>query len=267
VVGPVSSASVPVAGVPSSGGTVSAAPLGDRYKILQSLGRGGMGEVFRARDLRDGRELALKRFRLKLEQHEDLLRFRREFHTLARLRHPRIVEAYDFGLDETGRPYYTMELLDGKDFGDLAPLDWRQSCALLRDIASALAFLHARSLLHRDIAPRNARCTADGRAKLLDFGMLATMGATSEIVGTVHSIAPEMILGFPMDGRADLYGLGSLGFWLLTGRHPRRARNLNDLIREGRTRAPKPSTIVPKPLSFRIAVMPCRPPGRAWSFS
>lgn len=229
-----------------SSGTQNGAPLGDRYRILQSLGRGGMGEVFRARDLRDDREIALKRFRLKLDQTEDVLRFRREFHTLARLRHPRIVEAYDFGFDEIGRPYYTMELLDGKDFGDLAPLDWRKSCALLRDIASALAFLHARTLLHRDIAPRNARCTADGRAKLLDFGMLATMGATSEIVGTVHSIAPEMILGFPMDGRADLYGLGSVGFWLLTGRHPRRARNLNDLIREGRTRAPKPSTLVPE---------------------
>lgn len=204
-----------------------------------------MGEVFRAHDERVGRDVALKRFRLELDQGEDLLRFRREFHTLARLRHPRIVEAYDFGFDD-GRPYYTMELLDGQDFGDLAPLDWRHACALLRDVASALAFLHARSLLHRDIAPRNARCTADGRAKLLDFGMLATMGATSEIVGTVHSIAPEMILGFPMDGRADLFGLGALAFWLLTARHPRRARNLNDLIREGRARAPKPSTIAPE---------------------
>jgi hypothetical protein len=218
--------------------------VGGRYRLVASLGRGGMGEVFRARDEHAGRDVALKRFRLELDQAEDLLRFRREFHTLARLRHPRIVEAYDFGFDE-GRPYYTMELLDGQDFGDLAPLDWRHACALLRDVASALAFLHARSLLHRDIAPRNARCTADGRAKLLDFGMLATMGATSEIVGTVHSIAPEMILGFPMDGRADLFGLGALGFWLLTARHPRRARNLNDLIREGRGRAPKPSTFAP----------------------
>ena len=202
-----------------------------------------MGEVFHAHDERSGRDVALKRFRLGLDQTDDVLRFRREFHTLARLRHPRIVEAYDFGFDDE-RPYYTMELLDGQDFGDLAPLDWRRACALLRDIASALAFLHARSLLHRDIAPRNARCTADGRAKLLDFGMLATMGTTSEIVGTIHSIAPEMILGFPMDGRADLFGLGAIAFWLLTGRHPRRARNLNDLIREGRRRAPRPSSIV-----------------------
>lgn len=218
--------------------------VGGRYRLSQSLGRGGMGEVFKAIDDQSGREVALKRFRLSLDHADDLLRFRREFHTLARLRHPRIVEAYDFGFDE-GRPYYTMELLEGQDFGDLAPMPWPQACALLRDVASALSFLHARALLHRDIAPRNARCTADGRAKLLDFGMLATMGATSEIVGTVHSIAPEMILGFPMDGRADLFGLGALGFWLLTARHPRRARNLNDLIREGQTRAPKPSSIAP----------------------
>lgn len=217
--------------------------VGARYRLLESLGRGGMGEVFRAIDETCDREIALKRFRLELDQSEDLLRFRREFHTLARLRHPRIVEAYDFGFDG-GRPYYTMELLDGEDFGDLAPLEWSRACGLLRDIASALAFLHARSLLHRDIAPRNARCTTDGRAKLLDFGMLATAGTTSEIVGTVHSIAPEMMLGFPMDGRADLFGLGALAFWLLTGRHPRRARSLNDLIREGRTRAPAPSSIV-----------------------
>ncbi len=217
--------------------------IGGRYRLLQSLGRGGMGEVFRARDEHGGRDVALKRFRLDLDQSEDLLRFRREFHTLARLRHPRIVEAYDFGLDRE-RPFYTMELLEGEDFGDLAPVPWPRAAALLRDVASALAFLHARSLLHRDIAPRNARCTADGRAKLLDFGMLATMGMTTEIVGTVHSIAPEMILGFPMDGRADLYGMGALSFWLLTGRHPRRARNLADLIREGRTRPPPPSSIV-----------------------
>ncbi len=217
--------------------------IGGRYRLIKSLGRGGMGEVFSAKDEQTDREIALKRFRLDLEQSEDMLRFRREFHTLARLRHPRVVEAYDFGVDD-GRPFYTMELLDGQDFGDLAPLPWQRACGLLRDVASALAFLHTRALLHRDIAPRNARCTTDGRAKLLDFGMLATMGSATEIVGTVHSIAPEMILGFPMDGRADLFGLGALAFWLLTGRHPRRARNLNDLIREGRSRPPAPSTVV-----------------------
>ncbi len=204
-----------------------------------------MGEVWRTHDLATDRSVALKRFALGPEKQDDQLRFRREFHTLARLRHPRIVEVYDYGVDHKNRAFYTMELLDGKDFSELAPLPWRRASGLLRDVASALAFLHARQLLHRDVAPRNVRCTEDGRAKLLDFGMLATMGVSHEVVGTLPSIAPEMLLGLPMDGRADLFGLGALAFWLLTGRHPQRIRSLDDLMRNGRKPPPPPSTLVP----------------------
>jgi tetratricopeptide (TPR) repeat protein len=217
--------------------------VGGRYELGALLGRGGMGEVHRALDHRTGREVALKRFKLALDKEAEQQRFRREFHMLARLRHPRVVEAYDFGVD-AGRPFYTMELLDGRDLRDLAPAPWRESCPLLRDVASALAFLHTHGLLHRDVAPRNVRCTSDGRAKLLDFGMLATMGVSNEVVGTLPSIAPEMILGLPMDGRADLFGLGALGFWLLTGRHPQRVRSLEDLLRNGRKPPPAPSSLV-----------------------
>ncbi|MCH9685688.1 MAG: AAA family ATPase [Deltaproteobacteria bacterium] len=205
-----------------------------------------MGEVLRAHDLQMDRPVALKRFRLGPGKKDDRLRFRREFHTLARLAHPRIVEVYDYGVDDGKRPFYTMELLDGSDFSEQAPLPWPRACGLLRDVASALAFLHARQLLHRDIAPRNVRCTEDGRAKLLDFGMLATMGISHEVVGTLPSIPPEMLLGLPMDGRADLFGLGALAFWLLTGRHPQRVRSLEDLMRNGRRPPPLPSSIVPE---------------------
>jgi len=218
--------------------------MGGRYRLGAALGRGGMGEVYRAFDVAKARPVALKRFHLEGERETDRLRFRREFHVLAQLSHPRIVEAYDFGIDELGQPYYTMELLDGRDLGRLAPMPWREACPLLRDVASGLAFLHARQLLHRDIAPRNVRCTSDGRAKLIDFGMMATVGISSEIVGTLPSIAPEMILGLPTDGRADLFGLGALAFWLLTGEHPQRVRSLDDLIRNGRKPPPPPSRIV-----------------------
>ena len=142
------------------------------------------------------------------------------------------------------RPFYALELLDGRDFSELAPVPWRRACGLLRDVASALAFLHARQLLHRDVAPRNVRCTDDGRAKLIDFGMLATMGISHEVVGTLPAIPPEMLLGLPMDGRADLFGLGALAFWLLTGRHPQRIRSLDDLMRNGRRPPPAPSRLV-----------------------
>lgn len=220
--------------------------LAGRYRIEGRLGRGAMGEVWRAHDLGTERQVALKRFALGPDEQDDELRFRHEFHTLARLQHPRIVEVYDYGIDDEERPFYTMELLDGRDFSELAPLPWREACGLLRDVASALAFLHARQLLHRDVAPRNVRCTEDGRAKLLDFGMLSTMGVSHEVVGTLPSIAPEMLLGLPMDGRADLFGLGALSFWLLTGRHPQRVRSLDDLMRNGRRPPPPPSIVVPE---------------------
>jgi tetratricopeptide (TPR) repeat protein len=215
-----------------------------RYRIEAILGRGGMGQVLRALDLVTDQLVALKRFALPSDKQDEQLRFRHEFHTLARLRHPRIVEVHDYGVDDRNRPFYTMELLDGRDFSELAPVPWRRACALLRDVASALAFLHARQLLHRDVAPRNVRCTEDGRAKLLDFGMLCTMGISHEVVGTLPSIPPEMLLGLPMDGRADLFGLGALAFWLLTGRHPQRIRSLDDLMRNGRRPPPAPSRLV-----------------------
>ncbi|MCA9707225.1 MAG: AAA family ATPase [Myxococcales bacterium] len=238
-------ADVPVSERPPSPVDVSdPGAVAGRYHIEGRLGKGAMGEVWRAHDLGTDRPVALKRFALGPDKQDDRLRFRHEFHTLARLRHPRIVEVHDYGVDDRDRPFYTMELLDGRDFSELAPLPWPRACGLLRDVASALAFLHARQLLHRDVAPRNVRCTEDGRAKLLDFGMLSTMGVSHEVVGTLPSIAPEMLLGLPMDGRADLFGLGALAFWLLTGRHPQRIRSLDDLMRNGRQPPPAPSALV-----------------------
>lgn len=216
--------------------------IGGRYRVLATIGRGGMGEVYRAFDEREEVDVALKRFNLRATRVDDQQRFRREFHTLARLRHPRIVEAYDFGVDGD-RPYYAMELIDGRELAEIAPVPWSEACVLLRDVASALAFLHTHGLLHRDVSPRNVRCDRNGRAKLLDFGMLTTMGVSNEVVGTLPSIAPEMLLGLPIDGRADLYGLGALGYWLTTGRHPGRVRSLDELLRHGRRPPTPPSTL------------------------
>lgn len=244
---PAELAAKPVSLGPRAPGPMELSAVGTvagRYRIDAVLGRGGMGQVLRGHDLVTDQPVAIKRFALGPEAREDELRFRHEFHTLARLRHPRIVQAHDYGLDDRKRPFYTMELLEGRDLSELAPVPWRQACGLLRDVASALAFLHARQLLHRDVAPRNVRCAEDGRAKLLDFGMLATMGISHEVVGTLPAIPPEMLLGLPMDGRADLFGLGALAFWLLTGRHPQRIRSLDDLMRNGRRPPPAPSRLV-----------------------
>ena len=202
-----------------------------RYRILDELGVGGMGAVYRAQDRAAGRIVAFKQLKsiaagAKRRTIEAL--FEREYHTLVRLKHPRIIDVYDYGLTESG-PYYTMELLDGKDLQQLAPLPFAEACSHLRDVASSLALLHAHRLVHRDVSPRNVRLTVDGRAKLIDFGALATFGAAAEIVGTPPCMAPEVLLRLPIDQRTDLFALGAIGYWALTGRHAYPARRAQEL--------------------------------------
>jgi tetratricopeptide (TPR) repeat protein len=234
--------------------------IAGRYRIIRRLGRGGMGEVYRARDRSTGGDLALKRIRGEEAATEDAqMRFRREFHVMAGLRHPHVVDVYDYGLDDKD-PYYTMELLDGSDLRELGPMPWREACAVLREVAVALTFLHSRRLLHRDLAPRNIRCTADGHAKLIDFGVLATFGIADDVAGTPPLIAPETLRGLPLDQRADLFGLGALAYWVLTGQHAFKAKKLGQLERLWREPIAPPSQLVedvPKALDELVVALLC----------
>jgi hypothetical protein len=200
--------------------TPDPARIADRYDVHAGLGRGGMARVYRVTDRSSGQELALKQLQLPAdpEQRRSLAAlFQREFHTLAQLRHPRVIAVYDYGVSEFG-PYYTMELLDGGDLRDRSPLPWRECCALFFDVCSSLALLHSRRLLHHDISPRNIRCTPDGKAKLIDFGALAPIGfAGLQVVGTPAFIAPETLQRALLDARADLFSLGATLYYALTG--------------------------------------------------
>src|SRR5262245_2565148 len=204
--------------------------IAGRFHVEEVLGRGGMGTVFRVRDDRSGKKLALKRGWVRDQRRShargDLLE--REYHTLIQLAHPRIIEVYEYGIDEHG-PYYTMELLEGEDLHAAGPLAWARVCALLYDVASSLAILHARRLLHRDVSLRNVRCTPDGRAKLLDFGAMIPMGVAKDMVGTPPFVAPEVMQMQELDARADLFSLGAVGYYLLTGRHAFPARRMREL--------------------------------------
>jgi eukaryotic-like serine/threonine-protein kinase len=214
--------------------------IAGRYELLERLGQGGMGTVFRARDHSLRREVAIKFPRLDDGDTDAHLRFRQEFHTLARMAHPRIVAAHEYGVDATG-PYYTMELLGGEDLRSLAPVDPMDGCRLLRDVASALAFLHARGLIHRDVAGRNVRCAVDGRAKLIDFGALTTVGVVGPVIGTPPFISPEALRGQPLDPRSDLFSLGAVAYRLLTGRHAYPAQEPSDLFELWQRSPPAPS--------------------------
>ncbi len=201
--------------------------IAGRYRVLEKLAVGGMGEVLVVTDTSLGRKVALKRL-LDGSDGRVTAMFEREYQTLVSLRHPRIIEVYDYGLAE-GRRYYTMELLDGHDLRKSAPLPFKVACRYMRDIASSLALLHARRLLHRDVSPRNVHVTRDDRCKLIDFGALASFGVNPVIVGTPPYLAPEAVKGIPLDQRADLFALGAVGYWLLTGRHAFPARTMRDL--------------------------------------
>ncbi|HMJ03053.1 MAG TPA: serine/threonine-protein kinase, partial [Conexibacter sp.] len=221
--------------------------IAGRYVIEKVLGRGGMAVVYCVHDAQDGRRLALKRAVAadpeKQKRHAALLS--REYRTLCQLAHPRIIEVYDYGVDARG-PYYLMELLDGNDLDASGRLPWREACALLRDVASSLAILHARGLLHRDVSLRNVRRTADGRAKLIDFGAMVSMGVPKAIVGTPPFMPPEVVQMQTLDGRADLFSLGALAYRLLTGRDAYRARRTHELRDAWRSRPAAPARLVPE---------------------
>ena len=216
-----------------------------RYTVEATLGRGGMGTVYRVRDQRHGHSVALKRVTAKDEVGAAKRRsqLEREYHTLQQLRHPRIIEVYDYGIDEIGA-FYTMELLDGADLDAGGKLPWRQACALLFDVSSSLAIVHSRGLVHRDVSARNVRRTADGRAKLLDFGAMMCMGVAKEIVGTPPFMPPEALALQALDARADLFSLGALAYYLLTGRHAFPARKFAALRDAWRSRPMPPGRVV-----------------------
>ncbi|HEX4474517.1 MAG TPA: serine/threonine-protein kinase, partial [Polyangiaceae bacterium] len=182
------------------------------------MGRGGMAIVYRVDDTATGRSLALKQLAIlpsSRHQAEVSALFEREYHTLAELAHPSIIEVYDYGIAEDG-PFYTMQLLEGGDLRDRAPVPWREACVLLHDVCSSLALLHSRRLVHRDVSPRNVRCTAEGRAKLIDFGAMVPMGRGAAIVGTPAYLAPEVLNRSSVDARTDLFSLGATLYYALT---------------------------------------------------
>lgn len=218
--------------------------VANRYVVKEELASGGMGVVYRVLDRSTGEERALKRLNRNASNELFLVEaFEREYQVLAGLDHPRIIRVFDYGVDEIG-PYYAMELLEGQDMRKAAPLPYRETCALLRDVATSLALLHARRLIHRDLSPTNVRMTPDGHCKLIDFGALVSFGSSRLVVGTPPGIPPEALKGAPLDQRADLYALGALAYWMLTGRHAYPARQIDQLPEVWSVAPPTPSSVV-----------------------
>lgn len=201
--------------------------IAGRYQIVRELGSGGMAHVFEVNDVSSDRKLALKRLARSADR-RSLTLFEREYYTLTSLHHPNIVAVHEYGTDDVG-PFYTMELLQGSDVSKIAPLPWPEVCLILRDVASALALIHARRYVHRDVSARNVWRTQNGQHKLIDFGTLVPFGKRSDVAGTPPFVAPEAVHGRELDQRTDLFSLGALAYFLLTARQAYPARSLHEL--------------------------------------
>jgi hypothetical protein len=199
--------------------------IGNRYRVLHQLGRGGMGEVYRVLDTSTSQTLALKL--LRKSDPRLVSEFEREYQVLAQLQHPHVIAVHNYGVDPAG-PFYTMELLEGGDLLTLAPIDYRLACRLLFEVCSSLALLHSRRLVHGDVSPRNIRLTLTSHAKLIDFGTMTAMGPCTHFAGTPGYIAPEIVQRGALDARTDLFSLGATLYYALTGRPPFVARDLSD---------------------------------------
>jgi hypothetical protein len=233
-----------------------------RYEILNPLGAGGMGEVYRARDTRLDRDVAIKILPESVARDpERLARFDREAKAVAALSHPNILALHDAGTED-GTTFAVMELLDGETLRDRlasGPLPVRRAIDTAVQIARGLAAAHAKGLVHRDLKPENVFLVADGQVKILDFGLAKAadpgdstattthapaMTDPGTVLGTVGYMAPEQVRGHAVDARTDLFALGSVFYEMLTGQRAFRrdtaAETMTAILREDPPDLPQP---------------------------
>src|SRR6266849_5144850 len=222
-----------------------------RYEIRSQLGAGGMGEVYRARDEKLNRDVAIKVLPAALSQDKDRLRrFEQEAQAAGALNHPNILAVYDVGMHD-GSPYIVSEMLEGEELREQlnnGVLPQRKALDYAQQIAQGLAAAHERRITHRDLKPENLFVTADGRVKILDFGLaklteanVAVAGAASlpttpagtepgMLLGTMGCMAPEQVRGQTADHRADIFAFGAILYEMLSGQRAFRGATVADTI-------------------------------------
>src|SRR6202045_3870705 len=228
------------------------------YEFLSPLGAGGMGEVYRARDTRLGRDVAVKVLPESFARDNDRLRrFEQEARAVAALNHPNILAVFDIG-EHLGSPFLVSELLEGESLRsvlDRGPLPQRKTIEYGVQIAQGLAAAHEKGIVHRDLKPENIFVSRDGRIKILDFGLAKlapTAGAAEvepdgitrtsshtaagEVLGTASYMAPEQVRGQPADPRTDIFAFGAVLYEMLSGRRAFRrdtpAETMTAVLRE-----------------------------------
>ena len=210
-----------------------------RYQVIERIGRGAMGVVYRAHDSAMGRDVALKVLTTDLEDDPDIrIRFHREAQAAASLSHPNIITIFDVG-EDADRFFIVMELLRGatlREFLKQSDVSMARKLDLMGQLCAGLGSAHNASIYHRDIKPGNIFVRSDGILKILDFGVArlasSSMTAAGFIVGTPDYMSPEQARGENIDGRSDIFSLGGVFYFILTGRKPFPATELPSLFNQ-----------------------------------
>ena len=233
-----------------------------RYSLERELGRGGMGVVYLAREVRLDRPVAIKLLPPSKASDPKLReRFLREARTAAKLSHPNVIPIH--AVEEIGEfVFFAMAYIDGETLTERVrqrgPLSYSDAARVLRDVAWALAYAHGQGLIHRDVKPDNILLENGGRVLVVDFGIAsAVAGAgslnTGEVVGTPEFMSPEQALGESVDGRSDLYSLGIVGFFALSGALPFEGEKATEVLAKQITEAPPPLAVIAPGVPRRIA--------------
>src|SRR3954462_6324376 len=244
--------------------TESARPDIGKYHIIELVGEGAMGVVYRATDSVLDRTVAVKVMNESIARQEDLRkRFLHEAQAAASLQHPNVVSIYDMG-EVDGHMFIAMEFVDGVDLEKLLdlgqPLSLQAKLDIVIDVLTGLSFAHKRGIIHRDIKPANIRVTGDGRAKIMDFGVAhlssSSMTTTGSLLGTPSYMAPEQITEGKTTEQTDIFAVGGVLYQLLTNMKPFEGPTLQNLFFRIITEDPKPvSALMPNlPRSFDAIV-------------
>ncbi|MFQ3534823.1 MAG: protein kinase [Aggregatilineales bacterium] len=234
--------------------------IGNRYRLVRSVGEGGMGVVFEAEDRLSGWLVALKRIKVGPEhdysntyQRQQLAR---EFQILAGLRHPHIISVLDFGYDKNWQPYFTMPLLQGaRNILDVAAERMLHGkVRLLIETCQALSYLHRHGILHLDLKPNNILVEPDGHVRVLDFGIATDLFSAPETNGTLEYMAPEMLNSEVVSPASDLYALGVIAYQIFAGKHPFASNGIAQLIYRVLTELPDPELMDAPPAVRQVAL-------------
>ncbi|MEG2678213.1 MAG: protein kinase, partial [Oscillospiraceae bacterium] len=230
--------------------------LDGRYEIIELIGAGGMANVYKARDLRENRIVAVKILREEFLDNEELVRrFKNESKAIGLLSHPNIVKVFDVNFSDSVQ-FIVMEYIDGitlKDYIERKkPLSWKDTVHFTVQILRALQHAHDRGIVHRDIKPQNIMLLQDGSIKVMDFGIARfsrseTRTITDKTIGSVHYISPEQAKGDITDAKADLYSVGIMMYEMLTGKLPFDSDSAVSIaIKQISDNAKRPRDIVPE---------------------